>query len=277
MEESIQAPTESREERYHQSGSFRVGEAVGKSFAVWARKLPTLMAIMTIIYSPLIVYNGVQVIGEPFSANVQQGAGSRLLGEFLGTMLLGFVAQAAVIYAVLQELRGESVSVGDSLRVGLVRILAVLGVTLLSAICIAAGPFLAGLAVGLGGRILLLPLAPVALAWSAYLSCALWVVVPVVVVERAGVMRALGRSSKLAYGHKWRILLILLILLVIQFGIAAVAGVVTMTSVKAGLVLELVIALLFGALSATVAAVGYHDLRRAKEGVGVDDLVKVFA
>jgi hypothetical protein len=38
-----------------------------------------------------------------------------------------------------------------------------------------------------------------------------------------------------------------------------------------------VVALVLGALNATVAAVGYHDLRVAKEGVGVEDLVKVFA
>ena len=38
----------------------------------------------------------------------------------------------------------------------------------------------------------------------------------------------------------------------------------------------LLCALLIGSLAATMTAVAYHDLRRAKEGIGVKDLVRVF-
>ena len=42
-------------------------------------------------------------------------------------------------------------------------------------------------------------------------------------------------------------------------------------------VAQLPVTLIFGALAATMTAVGYHDLRQAREGIGVDELLKVFA
>ena len=290
MEEETTAPRPTRPqyERYRQAEGFLVGEVIGKSFSVWARKLATLLLIMVIVYSPLVVYKAVQVVGEPFPTEIFDPEADepelrndvmwRMLGESAGAILLGFVAQAAVIYAVLQELRGERVSVGESLRVGMARILPVLGVALATGICIGFVPVLAvSLPLSLGASILLLPLVPLAVAWYLYFWCTLWVAVPAVVVERTGVFGALGRSAKLAYGDKWRILGILLILFAIQVGARFVTGAATMASLKVGIVLELATALLVGALSATVAAVGYRDLRRAKEGVGVEDLLKVFA
>jgi hypothetical protein len=280
-------PTQRQYERYRQSGNFLVGEVIGKSFSVFGHKLGVLLAIVVIIYSPLIVYNGIQVVGEPFPTDivdveadepeVRKDVIWRSFGEMIGAALLGLIAQAAVIYGVLQELRGEWVSVGESLRVGLVRILAVLGVSFLTGICIALLPVVALVGTTYGSVLLALPLGAAAVAWVLYLMCALWVAVPVVVVERTGVFGALGRSAKLAQGQKWRILGIILILFAIQYGMGMVAMFAALASAKAGLVMEVVIALLLGSLSATIAAVGYHDLRFAKEGVGVDDLIKVFA
>jgi len=280
-------PTQPQYERYRRSDVFSVGAVIGKCFSIWARKLGTLLWIMVIVFSPLIAYNAVQVVGEPFPTDLvdpeadepefRADVAWRIFGEFVGSTLLGFVAQAAVIYAVLQELRGERVSVGESLRVGMARILPVVGVALAAGLCIGLVPgFALGVPFGLGAYLLLVPLVPLSLAWYAYFSCTLWVAVPAVVVERTGVFGALVRSAKLTHGHKWRVLGILAILFAVQMGVGTVAGIAALASVKAGLVLQLAVALLIGALTATAAAVGYHDLRRAKEGVGVEDLLAVF-
>lgn len=280
-------PTRPRYDRYRQSDEFTVGGVVGKTFSVWWRKLLTLLLIMVLIYSPLVVYKGIQVVGEPFSTEVfdfesdepefRSDVFWRIVAELVGALLLSFIAQAAVIYAVFQELREERVSVGESLRVALLRLLPVLGVTLAMFIVLGSVPFLLGLLLGLGGAAVLLLALPLGAVWFFYFWCVLWVSVPAAVVERPGVFGALNRSAKLAAGHKWRILAILLILVAIQWGSGFIVGVANLASVEAGLVLELVITVLLGALTATAAAVGYHDLRRAKEGVGVEDLVKVFA
>jgi len=264
-------PTQPQYERYRRSDVFSVGAVIGKSFSVWARKLATLLLIMVVVYAPLIVYKAFQVFGEPFPPETW-----RLGGEAAGTLLLSFIAQAAVIYAVLQELRGEPVRVGESLRVALVRFFPVLGVTLVMLFLFLGGGLILVLGVVLGGPLVLLIVVPLGAIWFGYLMCALWVTVPAVIVERAGVSGALGRSVKLTKGHRWRILGIVLILGAVQWGSGFVVGITALASVKVGIVLEVGLALLIGALTATSAAVGYHDLRRAKEGVGVEDLLKVF-
>jgi len=285
-ERSAPRPTRTRYARYRQAEGFSLGEVIGKSFSIWGRKMGTLLLIMVIVYSPLVVYKGVQVIGEPLPTEmvsveddevlIHKDVIWRMAGEGIGAFLLSFVAQAAVIFAVLQELRGEQVSVGESLRVSMGRLLPVVGVTLIVFVCLMATGALMGLAVGLGGLLLLL-LLPFGLFWLCFLWCTLWVAVPAVIVERTGVFGALRRSARLTRGCKWRIMGILLIVLAVQWAGGGLVGVVSMGSVRAGLVIELSAMLLVGALTATSTAVGYHDLRVAKEGVGVDDLLKVFA
>jgi hypothetical protein len=44
----------------------------------------------------------------------------------------------------------------------------------------------------------------------------------------------------------------------------------------AGSVIDIVSGLFFSALGSVLAAVGYYTLRVAKEGVQIDDVVKVF-
>jgi hypothetical protein len=263
-------PTQPQYERYRRSDVFTVGAVIGKSFSIWGRKLPTLLVIMVVVYTPFIAYKALQVVGEPFQPETWQSG-----VEMAGALLLSFIAQAAVIYAVLQELRAEPVRVGESLRVALVRFLPVLGVTLVMLVCIAVGGAIMGLGAVLGGPVVFLILLPLGLFWFGYLMCALWVTVPAVVVERAGI-GALGRSFELTKGHKWRILGILAILLAVQWALSFVVVFAAIASVKVGIVLEVGASLLIGALTATAAAVGYHDLRRAKEGVGVEDLLQVF-
>ena len=57
----------------------------------------------------------------------------------------------------------------------------------------------------------------------------------------------------------------------------AIVGFLARGSAEAHVIAELAIMPIAGALAATMTAVGYHDLRRAKEGVGVDELLRVFA
>lgn len=288
MEEERPAPrpTHTRYARYRQGGGFGVGEVIGKSFSVWGRKMGTLLLIMVIVYAPLVVYKGIQVIGEPLPAEVvtveddevafHADVAWRMAVELTVTFLLSFIAQAAVIYAILQELREEPVSVGDSLRRSMGRLLPVVGVTLMVSVCFLPIGVLMGIAVSVGGLLALLFL-PLGVFWFFFIWCTLWVAVPAVIVERTGVFGALRRSARLTRGCKWRIMGILLILGAVQGAGGGLVGFVALGSVKAGIVVELSATLLVGALTATSTAVGYHDLRSAKEGVGVDDLLKVFA
>lgn len=112
--------------------------------------------------------------------------------------------------------------------------------------------------------------------------------VPAVVVDGLGPIAALRRSSELTVGHRWRVLAVivlwLLIALVVLFlAVTAVAAVfsagATEPSSSATLLLNIagtLLEIVLGGIGASVVAVGYHDLRIAREGIGSDDIARVF-
>jgi hypothetical protein len=181
----------------------------------------------------------------------------RILVPLLFMIVLPYVVTGALIYGVLKQLRGEPADMGDCLRVGFGRLLPILGVG-----------FLAGILSALGAILLIVP--------GVILACMYWVAVPVAVVERPGVIASLKRSAQLTQGEKWSVFAILLVLIVLQNVAQAIFNAALGDS-TAGALLSLIPTIVFGMLGAVCAAVGYHDLRVAKEGVGIDQLVSVFA
>jgi hypothetical protein len=266
MEEERPAPQPRRRTRKQRlrTTEFSAGGVLGKGFAIWAKSLPTLLLLTLFVYSPLLIYKGYELAGErPFVDRVN------FWGEIIAGLLLGFLATAAVIYAVFQRLRGERASVLGGLRTVLVRILPVMGAAILLAVAVALPLGLAGLlavlhpAAGLLGTF-----------FYVYVYCMLWMMVPAVVVERASPFTAFKRSVALTHRNKLRIFLVLLAVWAIRLGVNYVIR--TETSGDTSVVLELAAMLVGGSLEATMNAVAYHDLRQAKEGVGVDVLLKVF-
>ncbi|MHB1537310.1 MAG: YciC family protein [Solirubrobacteraceae bacterium] len=90
----------------------------------------------------------------------------------------------------------------------------------------------------------------------------IWAVVaPVVVVERPGGLRALGRSRELVRGHGWQVFGVILLLVI---GIALLAGTIETVAGDAGTAVGIVVRVLVGVLSAPVsalaAAVLYFEL-----------------
>ncbi len=101
------------------------------------------------------------------------------------------------------------------------------------------------------------------------------------VVEREGVVAALGRSWELTRGSRLTIFAGALAVGAINW-LATVGGSLGIDLVPDGpakIVLAMawmVLVLLLGSLGAVVPAVAYHDLRVAREGVATEDLLKVF-
>lgn len=102
----------------------------------------------------------------------------------------------------------------------------------------------------------------------------IWAVVaPVVVLERPGGLRALGRSRELVRGHGWQVFGVILVLVIgvtIVTGILAVAGEAGGTAV--GLIVRVIVGILAAPLPSLAAAVLYFELRsRERSGLGVED------
>jgi hypothetical protein len=106
----------------------------------------------------------------------------------------------------------------------------------------------------------------------------LFVAVPVCVVERLGPIKSMGRSTRLTKGHRWKIFGIWFAALLVQGVVQSVlTGLVAAGGLSLlGMPVLVIWSAVYGAFSAVLAVVAYHDLRVAKEGVDTDQIAAVF-
>jgi hypothetical protein len=173
-------------------------------------------------------------------------------------IILNSFAQAIVVFAAFQDLRGRPVSAAESFRQGLSRAVPVIVTSILT-----------GLLVGIGWLFCLVP--------GLIAMAAMAVVLPACVVERLGPIQSMSRSSDLTSGHWWPIIGVgvgwMIVVLVITFSIrAAMPGVATLPQQLATWAWQVI----SGTFSAVYAAILYHDLRAVREGIGIDEIASVF-
>jgi hypothetical protein len=239
-----------------------IGAVIGQAFEQLGRNFGPFVVMAAILVGiPAAVSGILQLMA------LDGNPGLRILVGIVNILggLAGLVLQAAIIRISAGELDGRRPDVGASLGAGLRKLLPLVGLVIVI-----------GLAVGVGVVLLIVPGVMIGLVWS--------VAVPSYVVERIGVFDALRRSADLTRGNRWRILGLYLL-----FGIAVLlvdmvvftigGGVFAVAQGRGGLlvlVLTVVVGMLSAMLGATLAAVLYTDLRRAKEGIGAEGLAAVF-
>jgi hypothetical protein len=194
-------------------------------------------------------------------------------GGLFATVLTAYILQGALTRAAVDDLSGAGVSfaaaIGDGLRFFFP--LLIVGI-------------LVGIGIMAGFLLLIVPGIILSIRWI--------VTAPVVVIERDGPTKSMGRSAELTENNRWAIfgLIVLYLLLVyaVQFGALmiyralgadplSVMQNITTNSVWLGFVAaSSVLAALITLISTVGVAVIYFELRRVKEGVGVAELAKVF-
>ncbi len=242
---------------------FRVFRVLGGAFAVTTRNFGSFFVISLIFYLPLIALIAFQTFWMGDDAG---SAGSNSSTSVVSTICY-YGVLAAVTYGTIQDLRGTPANLWSCLEESGKSFQAVIGVA-----------FLTLIAVTLGIIALVIP--------GLFLIVALYFAAPVAVVERSGAWASLRRSFALTKGYRWRIfgLSILAILLGIAPVVAGVAVSVAVAvsmpsdfSAQLATMLITGLALVLSALiPAAMAAVGYHDLRVAKEGMTTAQLAAVF-
>ncbi|MCP4655799.1 MAG: hypothetical protein GY856_10310 [bacterium] len=182
---------------------------------------------------------------------------------------LSAVASAALVYGVFQSLRGEPVTIGRCFQIAASRWLAVLGLSLLTA-----------LAAGLGTVACVIP--------GIVISCGLFVGAPALIVEKSGVIEAMRRSWSLTDGHKVTIFFFSLGLGLIQVAVIGIpsfllASLLTSASAENAPQLTTLFVLwnylvtaVSMAVSAVATTIAYHDLRVFREDLGTEELAAVF-
>lgn len=204
----------------------------------------------------------------------------------LGAMVL----QAALTRASVDELAGNRVSFAAALRAGLAALLPMLGLLLfvvfLFVVAVFSFAIIGGIASLGAGYVVVLLFAIVVVAVFLYLIVRWIAVVPVLVVERPGVIQSLRRSSALTADHRWAVfglvILYAVALVVLQTVLQAVLPVVEiqLTRAPTGWVIagvELLVQIATSLIVAVGIAATYFELRQIKDGVGVDEIAQVFA
>jgi hypothetical protein len=273
-------------------GDFRVGRVISQSASVLTGNFPTLFLIGVIAYLPI------QLSALWFTNLTQRGLGARGVSPaqvgiaallFLFVMIVfSLFVQAVILHAAFQNMRNQPANIFESLKVGLRRFfpLLLLGIVMgLLMVLVFAALSMTGAAVaGISGyttfaTIAITILAVVlGIATVAILYTMWFVAVAACVVERRGPFAAMGRSKQLTKGHRWRIFgLILLLFLVSIIASVLIELVLRRTG---GTILTFLVTVawtaIWGAYYAISVAVSYHDLRVAKEGVDIEQIVAVF-
>lgn len=242
-------------------GPVDVGTLISHVFSIWKKHVWLFAGFMLVALLPVIAIAAGLGLTAALGARSGGEPDPLLIGSIVAIVLpvvwvAMLVNMGGLTYAAIQSMADRPVSFGAMFSVGFRRLLPMLG----------AG-ILAGILVGLGFVLLIVPGVIVALGLS--------IVIPVVVAERVGPIEALKRAWNLTSGYKGTLFGFVIVLGLINFGIAIVAGIIGLIPIL-GTIASLLIQLLTASLGTIWPAIAYHDIRVAKEGVGTDELAKVF-
>lgn len=282
---------------------FRLGGVLARAFEIYGRHFVQLILVGAVIFLPQFLWSlhaagkvwnpsyaedwdGFFAPVRSFWARVEAEEG--LLGRGLQYFLPNFL-QAAVCFAVFSYLRGKGAPYGRSLQVTFQRFFYVLGAALcvvmvLLVVVFVAGLLLFGVFMSTGpqsaGAVILLSL--VILVLVMWLQCILFLSVQSAMVEQVGPFRALARSAALTAGIRWKIFVILLVVGIISGAVGYIMQNImfpdpgSMSAVRTAILVTALVTVVLAMFQAVCAAVVYHDVRREKEGVEIDDLIQVF-
>jgi hypothetical protein len=273
--------------------NFSAGDVLGRAFGIFGRQLPVLLllsALFHVVPTWLEVKQNERIIAavrEAVEAGMRVDAwelrgGSTMIAHTLASWVFPLALQAIVTYAVFRSLRGQGANWGASIASGLGRLLHALGASLVAVVAICLMFLVLGFVGAVGGPAFLLVMMIIGVVLAARIACSWYVAVQTAVVEGSGPFKAIARSSQLTWGARWKIFVIVLVVYAVPVVVAAFVlnpmfeGERFLTSYVTLAILTGVLQTVFAALASVAAAVAYHDLRVAKEGIHVDDLLRVF-
>ena len=249
---------------------FRVFGVLGQSFSILFRNIVPFGLISIFIMSPPYIY---LYVSDPYSS----ADDPFISGTGIIDIILSYFLTAVLVFGVFQSLRGQPVSIFQSLSRGLWVILPVIGVVIIMGLIWAAfGALMFGVVYalsGIGGAILAIIVGVLAI----YITCILWVIVPAAVVE-GRVLASFGRSSFLTKGNRWRVFGLLILVGLTSGIVGGLAGFIggAIGSNSSVLLLTWAATAMTTAFSAVVVTVAYYRLCLVKDGVDENQIAAVF-
>ncbi|WP_217570177.1 hypothetical protein [Mesorhizobium sp. GbtcB19] len=282
---------------------FRIGRVFSNTFSVISRSFGPLAAIVGLFSAaPTLIYNfwnltqlarmreaaGASAFERPDMARL--AAVSAIAG--LVFLVLGLLAQAALVRLTVEDMNGSRPAVGDCIQIALRRFFPMLGIGFIVFLAL----ILAGIVIGIVASIFAFGGAFVGALIGiavAAIPAAMWfisisVAIPVAVQERLGVFGSISRSRALTKGSRWPIFGLLLVIgiaagllqaafsLLFRFALATASG-LSGTGIFVGAVGGSLLSSIFSAVISVAIAVIYVELRQVREGASVDELAEIFS
>ena len=210
------------------------GEILDGAFTLYRRNFATFA--LTALIPTAVVVVGFVVLGGSMFAGMASQDPTAMLGAFMGvgllvmavTVVAFLVMYGALTHEAAQAYTGQPTSLGDGMRAGLRAAPRLLGAGIVAVVGIVVAMIVLSLVMGvliailgqLGGALAVLGSVLMVCAMiAAYGSiiALLFAVLPAIVVEGAGPIRALERSVELARGSIPRILGVMLVTLLITY------------------------------------------------------------
>ena len=235
---------------------------------------------------------------EEFSALPWIWIAVATIAFFLASIATTAIWLAATSYGTFQHLRGQPVRFWQSLQRGIAVVLPCTGATclvflgaFLIPVVVIAPIFIFAMSGDLDdpnswatALLWLIPAVLILIVVLVFLFVRLWATVPAIAVERPGVFAAIGRSWNLSRGHGWRLFGIMLVMWLATTAISVIAVFpIILLTMFGGVVgaligqgLNSLVTMVTYSLFAIAAAVAYVELRRAKEGFGLEDIAAIF-
>ena len=257
-------------EKSVQLRQFRVFSILGESFSILFRNIVPFGLISIVIMSPTYIY---VYVSDPYAI----AEDPIFLATSLIEIILSYFVTAVLVFGVFQSLRGQPVSISESLLQGLWVLFPVIGVVVVMALIWAAmgglvfgaAFVLSGIAAGIFGVLVFI--------FAIYITCILWVIVPAAVVE-GRVLSSFSRSMYLTKGNRWRVFGLVFLVGVISAIVGQIATYVgeAIGSDSSIILLAWAATAATSALGAVVATVAYYRLCLVKDGVPEDEIAAVF-
>lgn len=295
----------SRRRRPPSAASFSAGEALSTSFRIFGSQAAVLLPLAAVFLAVPLVFEllarktqwdyfadlMVRLRRDGAEANYSwfqlMGGGNWVIHMVL-SWIFPLAFQSLVAYSVFQRLRGTPARYGASFARSLGKLPIVLLSSLLLSLAILVPIIVATFIGALGGsRGMFYVMIGLAVVLALHLVTRWFVGVQAATVEKVGPAEALGRSSWLTDGAKWKVFGIVLLLYsvpyVVQYFLEKnlVQMEILVNDARAPVqTLDIWIGygvgVVLGALAAVAAAVVYYELRKAREGIGLDQLLSVF-
>lgn len=251
---------------------FDFGRVVGQTFGLIGRNF-VLFFLMSLVFVGAPQFGIDYARAMAFTNNDPTMIMYLGLGSLVVSLVFTYILQGALTRAAVDDLSGKGVQFGAALGDGFRFFFPLFIVALL-----------VGIGLMIGFILLIIPGLILAVRWI--------VAAPIVVVEREGPTRAIGRSAELGEGHRWAIFGLFLLFLVFTYGSIIILGMVlaatvggfdesgAITTMDTNGIIAAAATAVVTSLTTLVSTVGvaslYFELKRVKEGLSVTDLASVF-